>query len=102
MKRLIVAATVAFGLGCATSVSAAQYETYTAELGLNHQLKALVGHTPAEFAQAQRAATRWETRRRLGLGPQSIVVRAVDASSGMAQQVRWIRPDNTVAIVDIQ
>jgi hypothetical protein len=101
MKRLIVAATVAVGLAAASSASAAQYETYTAELGFNHQLKALVGHTSAEYAQAQRAANSLETRRRLGLGPQSIVTMAIDASAGVAQQVRWIRPDNTVAVVDI-
>jgi hypothetical protein len=41
-------------------------------------LVAFIGHTPAEYAQAQRAAKMWEARRELGLGPQTITAQAFD------------------------
>lgn len=101
MKRLIVAAAVAVGLVCAGSASAAKYETYTTALSFGYQLRALVGHTPAEYAQAQRVAGQSEALRHLALAPQTIFTVAVDDSAGTAQQVRWISPDHTVAVIDI-
>jgi hypothetical protein len=38
--------------------------------------------------------------RRLGLGPQSIVAVAIDEAAGVAQQVQWIQPNHTVAVVN--
>ncbi len=101
MKRLIVAATVAFGLVCASSANAAKYDTYTANLNFGYGLMVFVGHTPAEYANAQRAAGNWEGRRHVGLGPQTIAAVAVDESAGVAKQIRWVGPDNAVALVDI-
>jgi len=101
MKYLIVAATVAFGLACTTSVSAAQYETYKVDLHFGYGLRALVAHSPAGYEQAQRDAERAEGSRHLGLGPQTIVTVAVDNSAGVAKQIRWTAPDNTIALVNI-
>lgn len=101
MKYLIVAATVALGLACTESVSAAQYETYNVDLHFGYGLRALVAHSPAEYAQAQRDADLLEGARRLGLGPQTIVTVAIDNSAGLAKQIRWTAPDNTVAVVNI-
>lgn len=101
MKRLIIATTALFGLACVGSASAAQYETYVTDLNFGYELVAFVGHTPAEFAKAQRAANRWESQRHLGLGPQTIAAIAVDDSKGMVKQIRWTSPDNRVAVVDI-
>lgn len=101
MKRLIIVTATALGLACAGGASAAQYETYTTDLHYGYELMVFVGHTPAEFAQAQRAANRWEGQRHLGLGPQTIAAVAVDDSSGLVKQVRWTGPDNSVAVIDI-
>ena len=102
MKCLPVAATVAFGLACASSASAAQYETYQVDLHFGYGLRALVAHSPAEYAQAQRDADSAEGARHLGLGPQTIVTVAIDNSAGVAKQIRWVAPDNTVAVVNIR
>lgn len=101
MKYLIVAATVALGLACADSASAAQYETYQVDLHFGYGLRALVAHSPAGYEQAQRDAERAEGARHLGLGPQTVVTVAVDNSAGVAKQIRWVAPDNTVAVVNI-
>lgn len=103
MKYSILAATVALGLACAdsASASAAQYETYSVDLHFGYGLRALVAHSPAAYAQAQRDADRAEGARHVGLGPLTIVTVAVDNSSGMAKQIRWVAPDNTVAVVNI-
>lgn len=101
MKHLIIATTVALGLVCASSANAAKYETITTDLSFGYQLMAYVAHSPAEYAQAQRAAKMWEARRHLGLGPLSITAMAIDNSAGVAKQIRVIGPDNTVAVVDI-
>ncbi|OOG59345.1 hypothetical protein B0E48_00445 [Rhodanobacter sp. C03] len=97
----MIATTALFGLACVGSASAAQYETYVTDLHIGYELVAFVGHTPAEFAKAQRAASSWEGRRHVGLGPQTIAAVAVDDSNGMVKQIRWTSPDNTVAVVDI-
>lgn len=101
MKRLIIAATVALGFVCVSNANAAKYETVTTDLRIGYQLMAFVGHSPAEYAQAQRAANMWEARRHLGLGPLTITAVAIDNSAGVAKQIRWIGPDNTVAVVNI-
>lgn len=101
MKYSILAATVALGLACADSASAVPYETYSVDLHFGYGLRALVAHSPAAYAQAQRDADRAEGARHLGLGPQTIVTVAVDHSAGMAKQIRWVAPDNTVAVVNI-
>ncbi|MBQ4856041.1 hypothetical protein IMW82_15330 [Rhodanobacter sp. B2A1Ga4] len=101
MKRLIIATSIVLGLACAGSVSAAQYETYTTNLHYGYNLMVFVGHTPAGFIQAQHAANRWEGQRHLGLGPQTVAAVAVDNSSGLVKQVRWVGPDKAVAVIDI-
>jgi hypothetical protein len=101
MKYLILAATVGLGLACAGNASAAQYETYSVDLHFGYGLRALVAHSPAEYAKAQRDADRSEGARHLGLGPQTIVTVAIDNSAGVAKEIRWSAPDNTVAVVDI-
>ncbi len=70
-------------------------------LNFGYRLMVFVGHTPAQYANAQRAAGNWEERRHVGLGPQTIAAVAVDESAGVAKQIRWVGPDNAVALVDI-
>ncbi len=101
MKYLIVAATVAFGLACADSARAASYETYQVDLHFGYGLRALIAHSPDGYAKAQRDADSAEGARHVGLGPQSIVTVAIDNSAGVAKQLRWVAPDNTVAVVNI-
>lgn len=122
MKHLISATTLAFGLVCIGSVSAAQdqtqatnlrdvtvtaipgqYETYVANLHTGYTLQALVGHTHRQYMQAWRAADRSETARKQGIPVSGIAV-AIDNSSGpgVAKQYRLIDADrNTVAIVNV-
>lgn len=103
MKRpLIVIAAIA-GLAVASAASAAQPETYQIDLSNGYAMVAFVGNTPAEYAKAQRLANRWEGQRHLGLGPQTIVARAIDNSEGTAkQQIRRLGvPDTDVAYVQV-
>lgn len=101
MKHLIVAATIALGLACVDSASAAQFETRNVDLHFGYSLHVLIAHSPAEYAKAQREADSREGARHLGLGPQTIVTVALDDSAGVAEQIRWLAPDETVAVVNI-
>jgi hypothetical protein len=56
MKRLIIAASVAMGMVCASSASAARLETYVVNLHFGYGLIAFVGNSPAESARARQAA----------------------------------------------
>jgi hypothetical protein len=101
MKRLIATTAIALGLTCAASASAAEYETYQVDLGLGYAMIAFVGDTPAGYVRAQHLAKAWEGRRHLGLGPMTVVGRAIDNSSGVAKQAPLPVPDNEVAYVHV-
>ena len=125
MKHVISATTLALGLICAGGVSAAQdetqtqatnmrdvtvnaipgqYETYVANLHTGYTLHALVGNTHRQYVQAQRAADRSESLRKLGIAGPAHVDVAIDNASGpgVARQIRLIDPAwNTVAIVNV-
>jgi len=81
MKRLMIGATLAFGLTCiGTAASAHTYEQIV-ELGNGFAVLAIVAHSPAEFAMAQREAKMMEAQRQLDVRPQTIVARAIDESA---------------------
>jgi hypothetical protein len=83
MKRLTVTIAVALGLSCIGNAAVAM-EKYTVNLTNGFAVVAFVGHSPTELAQAQREASKWEGRRHVGLGPQSIAAVAIDASETLA------------------
>jgi hypothetical protein len=120
MKKIILAATVAFGLACVASTSAAQdqttelqnvtvtgmptpYAVYVIDFDMGYGLKALVGHTHRQYMQAQRAAAASETLRKQGLAESPYVSVAIDNSGfGLAKQIQLIDAErNTVAIVNV-
>ena len=123
MKRQIIATTIALGLACVGSVSAAQdqtqttnmqnvtvteapaqYETYVVDLHMGYGLEALVGTTHSQYVQAQRAAERAEALREQGIPRQPDVAVAIDNSSGpgVAKQIQLIdSAQDTVAIVNV-
>ncbi|SFS11811.1 hypothetical protein SAMN05216570_2570 [Dyella sp. OK004] len=123
MKRPIIATTIALGLACIGSVSAAQdeirttnlqyvtvnappgqYETYTVDLHKGYGLEAFVGNTHKQYMQAQRAAERSEALRKQGMAQRPLVAVAVDNSTGpgVAKQFQLIDANrNTVAIVNV-
>ena len=82
MKRLIVTATITLGLACIGNAVAT--ERYVVDRYDGFAVMGIIGHTPAEFAQAQREAHRWEAQRHVGLGPQSITAVAIDGSDAVA------------------
>ncbi len=102
MKRLIIAASVALGVACASSASAARLETYAINLHFGYGLIAFVGNSPAEYARAKQAADNWEGRRHLGLGPLTVAAVAIDNSAGLTREVRVIGPDKAVAVVKLR
>jgi hypothetical protein len=83
MKHVIVTAAITLGLACITNAAGAT-ERYVVDRFDGFAVMGIIAHTPAEFVQAQREAQRWEARRHLGLGPQSITAVAVDASNEVA------------------
>jgi hypothetical protein len=123
MKSLIIASTLALGLACAGSISAAQdqiqatnlqnftvtapagqYETYFVDLHTGYGLAALVGNTHSQYVQAARAAERSEALRMHGMASQPLVTVAIDNSDGPGVAKRFLVSDsmqNTVAIVDV-
>ncbi|WP_266171069.1 hypothetical protein [Dyella subtropica] len=122
MKRLIIATTIALGLVCAGSGSAAQdqmrttnlqnvtvnapgqYETYVLDLPMGYGFEAFVGNTHRQYVQAQQAAESSEALRKMGMAPQPYVAVAVDNSTGpgVAKQFQLIdSAQNTVAIVNV-
>lgn len=103
MKRLVAIAVAVAGLAAIGTANAAQPETYTLNLHNGYEMLAFVGNTPAEYAKAQRLASRWEGQRHLGLGPQTIVARAIDNTEGTAkQQIRRMGvPAGEVAYVHV-
>ena len=81
MKRLILGATLAVGLTCIGTAAIAHEDEQIVELDNGFAVLAIVAHSPAELAQAQREASMMEARRQLGVGPLTIVPRAIDESS---------------------
>lgn len=80
MRRLMIGATLAVGLTCIGTAAIAHTDEQIVELDNGFAVLALVAHSPAEFAMAQREAKMMEAQRQLGLGPQTIVARAIDES----------------------
>ncbi|HKT27268.1 hypothetical protein [Dyella sp.] len=123
MKSLIITSTIALGLACAGSISAAQdqtqatslqnltvtapvgqYETYVVDLHTGYGLAALVGNTHRQYVQAARAAERSEALRKMGMAEQSVLAVAIDNSDGLGVAKRFLVSDSsqsTVAIVDV-
>jgi len=93
MKRSVLAMCAAVCLGCVGGASAAEYQTHMVDLHHGYAMVAFVGHTPAGYAQAQRAAKMWEARRVLGLGPQTITARAFDHTVLAQQGLPTVRED---------
>jgi|GEM_PF-664944 len=123
MKSLIIVSTIAFGLACAGSISAAQdqiqatnlqnltvtapagqYETYVVDLHTGYGLAALVGNTHSQYMQAARAAERSEALRKGTMAQQSLVAVAIDNSVAPGVAKRILVTDsaqNTVTFVDV-
>jgi hypothetical protein len=80
MKRLMVGATLALGLTCIGTAAIAHEDKQIVELYNGFAVLAIVAHSPAEFANAQHEARMMEAQRQVGLGPQTIVARAIDES----------------------
>ncbi len=80
MKRLMIGATLAVGLTCIGTAAIAHEDRQLVELDNGFAVLAIVAHSPAEFAKAQHEARMMEAQRRVDLGPQSIVARAIDES----------------------
>ena len=80
MKRLLIGATLAVGLTCVGTAAIAHEDKQIVELDNGFAVLAIVAHSPVEFAKAQREARMMEAQRRVGLGPQTIVARAIDES----------------------
>ncbi|WP_139350889.1 hypothetical protein [Rhodanobacter sp. C01] len=80
MKRLMIGATLAIGLTCIGTAAIAHTDEQVVELDNGFAVLAIVAHSPAEFARAQREAKMMEAQRLLGLGPLTIVARAIDES----------------------
>jgi len=80
MKRLMISATLAVGLTCVGTTAIAHVDEQLVELDNGFAVLAIVAHSPAEFAKAQRVARMMEAQRKVGLGPQTIVARAIDES----------------------
>lgn len=80
MKRLMIGATLAAGLTCIGTAAIAHEDKQIVELDNGFAVLAIVAHSPAEFANAQSEAKMMEAQRQVGLGPQSIVARAIDES----------------------
>ena len=97
MKRLLIGATLAVGLTCIGAAATAHEDKQIVALDNGWAVLAIVAHSPAEFAKAKHEAQMMEARRRMGLGPQTIVARAIDESP----HVVATRPINarTVAVV---
>lgn len=76
MKRLMISATLAVGLTCIGTAAIAHEDEQIVELDNGFAVLAIVAHSPAEFAKAQREARMMEAQRQVGLGPQTIVARA--------------------------
>lgn len=81
MKHLMIGATLAIGLTCIGTAAIAHEDQQIVELDNGFAVMAIVAHSPAEFAKAQREARMMEVQRQLSLGPQTIVARAIDESS---------------------
>lgn len=99
MKRSILAMSAAVCLACVGGASAAEYQTHMVDLHHGFAMVAFVGHTPAEYAQAQRAAKMWEARRMLGLGPQTVTARAFDHTVVAQENLPTVTED---AIAEVQ
>jgi hypothetical protein len=80
MKRLMIGTTLAIGLTCIGTAAIAHTDEQIVELDNGFAVLAIVAHSPAEFAMAQREAKMMEAQRQVGLGPQTIVARAIDES----------------------
>ncbi|MGH8156897.1 MAG: hypothetical protein ACREPQ_02150 [Rhodanobacter sp.] len=80
MKRLMIGAALAVGLTCIGTAAIAHEDEQIVELDNGFAVLAIVAHSPAEFAKAQLEAKMMEAKRQVGLGPQSIVARAIDQS----------------------
>jgi hypothetical protein len=80
MKRLMIGATLALGLTCIGTAAIAHEDEQIVELHNGFAVLAIVAHSPAEFAKAQHEARMMEAQRQVGLGPQTIVARAIDES----------------------
>lgn len=80
MKRLMIGVTLAVGLTCIGTAAIAHEDEQIVELDNGFAVMAIVAHSPAEFAKAQHEARMMEAQRKVGLGPQTIVARAIDES----------------------
>lgn len=80
MKRQMIRVTLAVGLTCIGTAAIAHEDQQIVELDNGFAVLAIVAHSPAEFAKAQREAKMMEAQRRLVLAPQTIVARAIDES----------------------
>jgi hypothetical protein len=80
MKRLMIGATLAVGLTCIGTAAIAHEDKQIVELQNGFAVLAIVAHSPAEFVKAQQEARMMEAQRQVGLGPQTIVARAIDES----------------------
>ena len=80
MKRLMIGATLAVGLTCIGTAAIAHTDEQIVKLDNGFAVLAIVAHSPAEFAMAQREAKMMEAQRQVDLGPKTIVARAIDES----------------------
>lgn len=81
MKRLMIGAALAVSLTCIGTAAIAHEDEQIVELDNGFAVIAIVAHSPAEFAKAQREASMMEAQRQVGLGPQTLVARVIDARS---------------------
>jgi hypothetical protein len=77
----MISATLAVGLACIGTAAIAHGDEQLVELDNGFAAMAIVAHSPAEFANAQREARMMEARRQWGLGPLTIVAQAIDEPS---------------------